>query len=83
MQAGLFFGYVAMVEGIVQRLRSELAGDGHAFCIATGGLADAIAPETAAIDTISPDLTLQGLRLVWDRNRERLNSGKRDAFDRS
>lgn len=71
MQAGLFFGYVAMVEGIVQRLRAELAGgDRPALCVATGGLAGSIAGETTAIDLINVDLTLQGLRLVWERNQE-------------
>lgn len=69
MQSGLFFGYVAMVEGIVQRLRTELGGDGRpALCLATGGLAGFIAPETPAIELINLDLTLQGLRLVWERN---------------
>lgn len=71
MQAGLFYGYVAMVEGIVQRMRAELAADGLALCVGTGGLAGAIAPETSAIEIISPDLTLQGLRLVWERNQSR------------
>jgi type III pantothenate kinase len=71
MQAGLFFGYVAMVEGIVQRLRAELAeGDRPALCVATGGLAGSMAGETSAIDLIKVDLTLQGLRLVWERNQE-------------
>jgi type III pantothenate kinase len=66
MQAGLFFGYVGLVEGIVQRMRGEL-GEGAA-CIATGGLAEIIAPETKVIEAVEPDLTLLGLRLVWERN---------------
>jgi type III pantothenate kinase len=66
MQAGLFFGYVGLVEGIVQRMRHEL-GEGAA-CIATGGLAEIIAPETKVIEAVEPDLTLVGLRLVWERN---------------
>jgi len=67
MQSGLFFGYVAMVEGLVSRLRRELGGS--AFCVATGGLADVIAPETNVVDAVDRDLTLQGLRIVWERNR--------------
>jgi len=67
MQSGLFFGYVAMVEGLVSRLRRELGGG--AFCVATGGLADVIAPETNVVDAVDRDLTLQGLRIVWERNR--------------
>jgi len=66
MQAGLFYGYVGLVEGIVQRMRHEL-GEGAA-CIATGGLAEVIAPETRFIEAVEPDLTLVGLRLVWERN---------------
>ena len=66
MQSGLFFGYVAMVEGLVHRLREELGG--KAFCVATGGLAEVIAPETNVVDAVDRDLTLQGLRIVWERN---------------
>lgn len=69
IQSGLFYGYVAMVEGIVRRLRAELGRSGPVACVATGGLADLIAPETTVIDQVNPDLTLHGLRLVWERNR--------------
>ena len=65
MQSGLFFGYVDMVEGLVRRIRRELGGS--AICVATGGLAEVIAPETDAIEHVSPDLTLDGLRIVWER----------------
>ncbi len=68
MQAGLFFGYVAMVEGLVQRLRGALGDEGNPVCVATGGLAGAIAAETDVIDHVDLDLTLTGLRLVWERN---------------
>ncbi len=67
MQAGLFFGYVDMVEGLVGRIRREL-GD-PAMCVATGGLAEVISPETTVIQRVSPDLTLNGLRIIWDRQR--------------
>lgn len=70
MRSGLYFGYVAMVEGIVARLRDALGGDEPAVCVATGGLAATIAGETAAIDHVSLDLTLHGLRLAWTRNVE-------------
>ncbi len=65
MQAGLFYGYVGLVEGIVERMSRELGG---ARCVATGGLAETIASETALIEAVEPDLTLYGLRLVWERN---------------
>jgi len=68
MRSGLFFGYVAMVEGIVARLRAELGGRAPAVCVATGGLASTIAGETGSIDHVSPNLTLHGLRLAWNRN---------------
>src|SRR6185436_5006733 len=69
MESGLFYGYVGMVEGLVKRMGDELGG--NAICVATGGLADVIAPETALIQHVDPDLTLHGLRLVWERNQER------------
>jgi type III pantothenate kinase len=67
MQAGLFFGYVSMVDGIVQRIRAELPDGDRATCIATGGMATVLANETAVIERVEPDLTLQGLRLIWGR----------------
>lgn len=67
MQSGLLFGYVSMVEGMVDRFRSELGGDMKV--IATGGLAEVIAKETKVIDIIAPWLTLDGLRILWDINR--------------
>ena len=66
MESGLFWGYVGMVEGLVRRMSDELGG--NAICIATGGLADVIAPETSLIEHVDADLTLQGLRIVWERN---------------
>jgi type III pantothenate kinase len=68
MQSGLFFGYVSMVDGIVRRMRAELDGGDRAACIATGGMAEIIAAETTVIERVDPDLTLQGLRLIWERN---------------
>lgn len=81
MQSGLFFGYVGMVEGLVQRLRTELGG--RAYCVATGGLAEVIAPETQAVDVVDRDLTMHGLRLLWERNRPaRRMARKRTAVRR-
>lgn len=67
MESGLFYGYVGMVEGLVRRMRDELGG--RAVCVATGGLAVVIAPETDLIQHVDVDLTLHGLRIVWERNR--------------
>ncbi|HCR72039.1 MAG TPA: type III pantothenate kinase [Anaerolineae bacterium] len=66
MQSGLLFGYVSMVEGMVGRFRSELGSDMKV--VATGGLAEVVAKETKVIDIISPWLTLEGLRLIWELN---------------
>ena len=65
MQSGLVLGYVCMVEGLVRRIKSEL---GHAHVVATGGLSSVIAPLTDAFDRVEPWLTLNGLRLIAERN---------------
>jgi type III pantothenate kinase len=67
MQSGLFFGYVAMVDGIVTRIREELEDGARALCLGTGGMAEVIASETRTIQRVEPDLTLQGLRIIWHR----------------
>ena len=67
VQSGLIFGYVGLVEGIIARFKQEL-GD-EAKVVATGGYAELLAPETSAIDVIDPNLTLTGLRLIYEMNR--------------
>jgi type III pantothenate kinase len=67
MQSGLFFGYVSMVDGIVQRMRSELPSGERAECIATGGMAAVLSAETTSIQRVEPELTLIGLKIIWDR----------------
>jgi len=67
LQSGLVYGFAGQVDGIVGRIRRELdAPDTPA--VATGGLADLIAPHTATIVRVDPFLTLEGLRLVWELN---------------
>ena len=66
MQSGVFWGYVGLIEGLVQRIRAER---GEAMeVIATGGLAPLMAEATEAISRVDPDLTLWGLRLIYRRN---------------
>jgi type III pantothenate kinase len=67
LQSGLVYGFAGQVDGIVERIRGELGA--QAPVIATGGLAELIAPHARTIDRVDPDLTLEGLRLVWERNR--------------
>jgi len=68
LQSGLVYGFAGQVDGIVARIRGELGAEAPA--IATGGLADLIAPHTRTIERVDPWLTLEGLRIVWARNRE-------------
>jgi type III pantothenate kinase len=70
MQSGLFFGYVEMVDGLARRIRGEVARGEQAIVIATGGLAEVLSSETRSIQHVDPDLTLDGLRLIWTRNRQ-------------
>jgi type III pantothenate kinase len=68
LQSGLVYGFAGQVDAIVERIRGEL-GAMDAPVVATGGLADLIAPHSRTITAVDPELTLQGLRLVWERNR--------------
>jgi type III pantothenate kinase len=67
LRSGLVYGSAGQVDGIVDRIRTEL-GDETAPAIATGGLAELIAPHARTIDRVDAYLTLEGLRLVWELN---------------
>jgi type III pantothenate kinase len=66
MQSGIIFGYVSLVEGMVARIKEQIGED--AWVIGTGGWADVIARETSVIDHLDANLTLSGLRLVYEMN---------------
>ena len=66
LQSGLVYGFAGQVDGIVGRIRSEL--DAEAPAVATGGLAELVAPHSQTIAQVDPYLTLEGLRLVWELN---------------
>ena len=65
MHIGIYWGYIAMIEGLVERLRREIARP--ATVIATGGLATLFEHHTDVFDVIEPDLTIQGLAMMWER----------------
>jgi type III pantothenate kinase len=67
MQAGLFYGYVSLVDGVVRRMQRELAGE--AVVVGTGGLAHLFAGEAETLTHVDPLLTLKGLELLYRRNR--------------
>jgi type III pantothenate kinase len=66
LQSGLVYGFAGQVDGIVEQIRRELGVE--APVIATGGLADLIAPRSKTVERVDPFLTLEGLRLVWELN---------------
>jgi type III pantothenate kinase len=66
LQSGLVYGFAGQVDGIVGRIREELGVE--AQTVATGGLAELIAPHARTLDRVDPHLTLEGLRIVWARN---------------
>jgi type III pantothenate kinase len=68
LQSGLVYGFAGQVDAIVDRIRDELEAP-DAPVIATGGLAELIVPHSRTITALDQELTLQGLRLVWERNR--------------
>ena len=68
MQAGLFFGYVGQTEYIIKKLKQEL-GQPDMKVVATGGLGKIISDETDLIDVYDSDLTLKGLRIIYDYNK--------------
>ena len=67
LQSGLVYGFAGQVDGIVERIRGELGEE--AQTVATGGLADLIVPHARTLGRVDQFLTLEGLRLVWERNR--------------
>jgi len=67
MQSGIVFGYAGLIEGIVTRIQQEMGG--KAKVVATGGYAELLARETPVIEVVNPDLTLIGLRLIYEMNK--------------
>ncbi|MBB6625551.1 type III pantothenate kinase [Clostridium gasigenes] len=72
MQAGILYGYIGQVEYIVNKIKKEMMdlGSDEPLVIATGGLAKLIAKETDVIDKVKSSLTLEGLRIIYEKNKE-------------
>jgi type III pantothenate kinase len=68
LQSGAIYGYVAVVDGMCERIRNEL--DADATVVATGGLSGLIGPLSSAISHVEPWLTLHGLRLIFEKNQQ-------------
>lgn len=68
MQSGIFWGAVGMIEGMVERIRQELGDGPSVHVVATGALAPLFAEHSPVIEHIAPNLTLEGLRLIWEMN---------------
>ncbi len=69
MQSGLYYGAIGMIDGILERLRAEMGAETRT--VATGGQAHLIVRGSRFLKEVDEDLTLEGLRLIWDRNRGR------------
>lgn len=67
MRSGLVYGYIGQIDGIVRRIKAELGSE--AFVVATGGLAELLAEDSETIKKVDPLLTLEGLRIIYKRNR--------------
>jgi type III pantothenate kinase len=67
IQSGILFGYASLVDGLVARIEAETGVEHHV--VATGGMAEMLAGEAKSIREVLPDLTLEGLALLWERNR--------------
>jgi len=68
MQSGLYFGYIGLVSNTIAQIRKELGREAHV--IATGGFGGQIAPEVPAIEAYEPGLVLEGLRILYERNKD-------------
>jgi type III pantothenate kinase len=76
LQSGLLFGYAGVVDSMVERIRGELGED--ARVVATGGLAGRVAAESRVIEKVEPFLTLEGLRIIYEKNRPKADAPRQE-----
>ena len=76
LQSGLLYGYAGVVDSMVERIRGELGAE--ARCIATGGLAGRVALESSVIESVEPFLTLEGLRIIFEKNRTNSDAPRKE-----
>lgn len=67
MQSGIIYGYIGQIDGIVERMKKEM-NEPKALVVATGGLAELLKDDTKTIDQVDPFLTLEGLRIIYEKN---------------
>lgn len=77
LQSGLLFGYAGVVDSMVARIRGELGE--NARVVATGGLAGRVASETTVIEKVEPFLTLEGLRIIFEKNRQKAETPRKES----
>jgi type III pantothenate kinase len=68
MQSGLYFGYIGLISNIIDEIKKEMGG-GKTRVISTGGFAEQITPEVRSIDSCEPHLVLEGLRILYEKNK--------------
>ena len=76
LQSGLLYGYAGVVDSMVERIRGELGES--ARVVATGGLAGRVAGETRSIEKVEPFLTLEGLRIIFEKNRPKADASRKE-----
>jgi type III pantothenate kinase len=71
MQAGIIYGYIGQIDYIINKMKQEMKklGEAEPYVVATGGLSKLVFPDSSTIDEINPYLTLEGLRIIYEKNR--------------
>ena len=72
----MLYGYAGVVDAMVERIRAELGAD--ARVVATGGLAHLIGSESASVESVEPFLTLEGLRIIFEKNRSQTDGPQKE-----